>query len=105
MSKPPHIVNVRFRVAFTKAELVEAFAQDAPGIANLPGLRWKIWTFNESNREFASVYLFDDAESATHFAVGPIIAALHQETHLSEIRVGVYEVLESLSRVTRAPLA
>lgn len=104
MASPPHVVNIRFRVAFTKTELVEAFTSDAPEIAKIPSLRWKVWTFHEAHREFMSVYLFDDAASAQGFAKGPIVASLYEDPHLSDVRVDVYEVLESLSRATRAPL-
>lgn len=104
MANPPCVVNVRFRVALTKKELVEAFTPDAADLAKLPSLRWKIWTFDERDREFMSVYLFDDAASAAAFARGPILAALHEDPHLSDVRIGVYEVLEGLSRVTRAPV-
>lgn len=104
MSDPPCIVAVRFRVTFNKQELLEAFAPDAPEIAKLPSLRWKIWTYNTEERAFASVYLFDDMDAASRFARGPVIAALHEDQHLSDVRVEVYEVLESLSRLTRAPL-
>lgn len=105
MSAIPHVVNIRFRVAFTKDELVRAFEPDAADIAKLPSLRWKMWTFNTREREFMSVYLFDDAASAQAFARGPIVAALHEDAHLSDVRVDMYEVLEGLSRTTRAPLA
>lgn len=104
MSKPPCIVAVRFRVAFHKAELVEAFTPDAPEIAKLPSLRWKIWSFDEGDRAFASVYLFDDMDSARAFVRGPVVAGLHEDPHLSDVRVETYEVLEGLSRATRAPL-
>lgn len=104
MPNPPCIVSVRFRVTFTKHEISDAFAADAPEIAKLPSLRWKIWSYNSDDRAFASVYLFEDMEAAWHFARGPVIAALQEDQHLSDLRVEVYEVLEHLSRVTRAPL-
>ena len=104
MDKPPCILTVRFRVTFNKQEIIEAFAPDAPEIAKLPSLRWKIWSYNAEERAFASVYLFDDMDAATRFARGPVIAALHEDGHLSDVRVEIHEVLEGLSRVTRAPL-
>lgn len=103
-TSPPAIVNVRFRVSFTRAELTEAFLQDAPAIAKLPALRWKIWAFDDGKREFASVYLFDDSESAKHFVDGEVISGLHSDPNLSEIRVEVHEIIERLTHVTRGPV-
>lgn len=104
MPSAPHVVNIRFRVALTKAELVAAFTPDAPEIAKLASLRWKLWTFNENDRAFMSVYLFDDGAAAQAFVRGPVVAGLYEDPHLSDVRVDAYEVLESLSRATRARL-
>lgn len=103
-SSAPAVVRVRFRVPFTRDELVEAFTPDALEIAKLPDLKWKIWTFDDANREFASVYLFDDRQSADAFVEGDIIAGLHKDPNLNDVRVEVHDVLPSLSRATRAPI-
>lgn len=100
----PALLNVRFRVAMTRPELVEAFMQDAPALAKLPDLRWKIWAFDDARREFASVYLFDDLAAARAFAAGDVIRGLQDDPNLADVRVEVHEVLEGLSAVTRAPL-
>lgn len=99
----PTIVNVRFRVTMTREELIEAFAADAPAIAELPGLRWKIWAFDDATREFASVYLFADRAAASDFVGGDVVRSLRADSQLSELRIEVHEVLESLGRMTRAP--
>lgn len=103
-SPAPAVVRVRFRVPFTRDELVEAFTPDALEIAKLPNLKWKIWTFDDADREFASVYLFDDRASADTFVKGDIIAGLYKDPNLSDVRVAVHDVLPSLSRATRAPI-
>ncbi|HVL47108.1 MAG TPA: YdhR family protein [Candidatus Thermoplasmatota archaeon] len=101
----PTIVTVRFRVTFSRRELEESFMPDAPAIAELPGMRWKIWAFEESIREFQSVYLFENPASADRFARGDIIEGLRKDPNLSDVQVSTHAVLESLSRVTRAPVA
>lgn len=101
----PSIVTIRFRVPFTRAaEIEEAFAADAPSIAALPALRWKMWTFDETRREFQSVYLFESRGDAERFTKGPVVESLHEDPNLSEIEVRVHDVLSSLSRATRAPI-
>jgi hypothetical protein len=99
------IVTVQFRVALTRGEVEKAFLPDAPRVAALPGLVWKVWSLDEETRSFAGVYLFGDHEAAQAFIAGPVVAALRREPHFSEVRAQAYGVLEGLSRITRAPIA
>ncbi len=81
-----------------------AFLAAAEKIADLPGLIWKLWGFDDSEHVAESVYLFDSAEHARAWGEGPMRAALSSHPGISDIEVRYYDVDEELSAVTRAPL-
>jgi hypothetical protein len=57
------VLQINFKFNVSPTELAEAFAPLAEPIAEVPGLRWKIWSLDEATSEFAGIYLFDDTES------------------------------------------
>ena len=98
------ILEINFRFSVSPAELLEGFAGLVEPIANLPGLRWKIWSLNEAEREFGGIYLFDEQASADAYLAGPIVAQLGQHPALSDITAKQFDVLEEPSAVTRGPV-
>jgi hypothetical protein len=50
------------------------------------------------------IYLFDDASSAQAYLQGPIAAGLGQHPAVSDISVRQFEVLDSLTAITRGPV-
>jgi hypothetical protein len=95
-------INLKFSVS--PAELAEAFAPLAEPIAQVPGLRWKIWSLNEATSEFAGIYLFDDAASVKAYLEGPIIAQVSAHPALSDISAKQFGVVEEFSLISRAPI-
>src|SRR5947199_5429533 len=83
----------------------ENLLQAAPSIAGLPGLVWKIWTYNDAERAAGGVYLFDSEEHARAWGDGTVQAILNEEPGVSNVSVSFYDVDEQLSAITRAPLA
>ena len=98
------ILQINFKFSISPAELMEGFADLVEAIANVPGLRWKVWSMNEAEREFGGIYLFDDEASANAYLSGPIVAQLGQHPALSEITAKQFDVLEEPSAVTRGPI-
>lgn len=98
------ILQINFKFSVTPTELAEAFAPLAGDIAKVDGLRWKVWSLNEVEREFAGIYLFDDEASANAYLGGSIIAQLGQHPALSDITAKQFDVLDGPSAVTRAPV-
>jgi hypothetical protein len=98
------ILQINFKFSISPAELAEGFAPLAEPIAQVPGLRWKIWSLNESQSEFAGIYLFDDTASAQAFLEGPIIAGVSEHPALSDIRAKQFDVLDEFSAITRGPV-
>jgi hypothetical protein len=98
------ILQINFKFNISPAELMEGFAPLVEAIANVPGLRWKIWSLNEAAREFGGIYLFDDEAAANAYLAGPIVAQLGQHPALSEVTAKQFEVLEGPSAMTRGPV-
>ena len=76
----------------------------ASQIAQVPGLRWKIWLLNEAESRGGGIYLFDDEEAARAYLEGPIVAAMKSLPVLSELSVKSFSVLEEPTAVTRGPI-
>ena len=84
------------RVAYEQENL--AYAQP---IADLPGLRWKVWIINEAQSEAGGIYLFDDNAAVQAFVDGPIIAEMKGDPTLS---IKPFDVIAELTTITRGPV-
>ena len=71
---PQTLLQVNMRFDIPRAELEAAWLQAAQPIAETPGLRWKVWLMNETDREAGGIYLFDSEEAAQGYLDGPIVA-------------------------------
>jgi hypothetical protein len=98
------ILQINFKFNVSPAELAEAFAPLAEPIAGVAGLRWKIWSLNGDESEFAGIYLFDDSESAQAYLEGPIIAEVSKHPALSDISAKQFDVIDEFSAITRGPV-
>jgi hypothetical protein len=94
--------QLQFSVA--RAEFEKGFDAVAAQIAQVPGLRWKIWLLNEAESRGGGIHLFDDEESARAYLEGPIIAAMKSLPILSELSVISSCVLEEPTVLTRGPI-
>lgn len=75
----------------------------AEGIAQEPGLLWKIWTESADEKRAGGVYLFRSRAAAEAYHARH--AARLAKAGITGIEATYREVNEALSRVTRAPLA
>ena len=98
------ILQINFKFNISPAELAEGFAPLAEPIAQVPGLRWKIWSLSGAESEFAGIYLFDDAESAQAYLEGPIIAQVSKHPALSDIVAKQFDVIDGFTAITRGPV-
>jgi hypothetical protein len=98
------ILEINFKFSVSPTELMEGFGPLTEAIANVPGLRWKVWSLNEAERAFGGIYLFDDEASANAYLAGPIVAQLGEHPALSDITAKQFDVLEEPSAVTRGPI-
>ena len=95
----PHLLQINYRFSVSRAEFESGFDAIASEIAQVPGLRWKIWLLDEAESRGGGIYLFDDEESVRAYLEGPIVAALK-----SELSVKSFSVLEEPTAVTRGPI-
>jgi len=84
-----------------RADAMAAFEQAAPVFAAINGLTWKVWLENKDGT-ISGLYYFKDGadleaykETDMYKQVPPIFEVISSET---------YDILEELSKVTRAPL-
>ena len=98
------VLQINFKFNVSPAELGEAFAPLVEPIANVPGLRWKIWSLDEATSEFAGIYLFDDPDSVQAYLEGPIIAGVSKHPALSDFSIKQFGVIDEFSAITRGPV-
>ena len=98
------ILQINFKFAGSRAEYLEMFRDLAPQIAATPGLRWKVWPWNDEEQMGGGFYIFEDAASVQAYLGGPIAAGLGQIPEVSDISVRQFEVLDSLTAITRGPI-
>jgi hypothetical protein len=103
MNMSKTVLQINFKFSVSPAELAEGFGPLAEPIAQVPGLRWKIWSLNEAASEFAGIYLFDNADSAQAYLEGPIIAQVSKHPAISDISAKQFGVLDEFSAITRGP--
>lgn len=84
------------------AEMAEALNGLAQSIAGEPGLIWKIWIENAETGEAGGIYLFTDEQSARSYMAKH--EARLREFGIADIRAKIFDVNESLSKLTKAEL-
>ena len=102
MTKKILQINVRFNVS--AEELAQEFEAAAVPIAEVPGLKWKIFGMDEERGEAAGIYLFEDDASCKAYLEGPIIARMKTLEAFSEITMKYFDVVEGATAITRGPV-
>lgn len=100
----PKILQVNMKFKIPRADLEAAWLPAAQMIGDVPGLLWKVWLMNEAEQATGGIYLFESEAAAQAYLAGPIVASLKSSPAVSDISAKLYDVLESHSAVTRAPL-
>jgi len=98
------ILQLNLNFSISRAELEAAWLEVAQPIADVPGLRWKVWLMNEAEQEAGGIYLFENEAAAQSYLAGPIVAALKSSPAVSNISAKLFDILESHSAITRGPM-
>jgi hypothetical protein len=98
------LLQVNMNFSISTAELGAAWLDAAQPIADTPGLLWKVWLMNESEREAGGIYLFESEGAAQSYLDGPIVGALKTSPAVSNISAKLFDVLESHTAMTRGPV-
>ena len=98
------ILQVNFKFAVSRQEYEQVVSGLAEAFAAVPGCSWKIWLINESQHEAGGIYLFDNDAAVDAMLNSDLIAGVLANPALSDFSVKRFDVLASVSAVTRAPL-
>ena len=98
------ILQINFKFNVPRAEYEDAVSPLASEVANVPGLRWKVWLMNETENEAGGIYLFDNETSVTAYLEGQIVAQVVEHPALSDFSVKQFDVIESVTTITRGPV-
>jgi len=84
-------------------DLTERASDLASRLNKTPGILWKIWIENSRTGECGGVYIFTDESSANDFLKEHLPRL--DSMGIKDVRTKVLDVNQSLSRITRAPIA
>ena len=97
-------LQVNFKYNVPIEPLMEGTLKSADEIAAKPGLRWKIWIYNDETKEAGGLYLFEDDASADAY-IEWLTAALERNPVASDITVRKFDINEAATAITRGPVA
>ncbi len=98
------ILQITYTFDGTREEFEHDLDPVAAAIAAVPGLRWKIWLFDEATSRGGGTYLFDDEAAVQAFLAGPIVAVLRTRPEFRDVSVQSYSIVERPTAVTRGPV-
>jgi len=95
------ILEARFKTSMSRKEYEES--QKPHMYAEMPGLRWKIYAFNDEKSMATGIYLFDDVQAMnSHMAY--LRERADKSDHVSDLEFMVWDVQEALSKIARSPI-
>lgn len=95
------ILQINYKLNGPRVKYEKENLPYAQPIADIPGLRWKVWIINEAQSEAGGIYLFDNDAAVQAFMNGPIIAEMKGDPTLS---IKVFGVIAELTAITRGPV-
>jgi hypothetical protein len=98
------ILQLNFKFSVSGPEYEEAVSPLADQIADVDGLRWKIWIIKEAEGEAGGLHLFEDEVSVNAYLEGPIAAQVTSHPALSDFSVKQFDVMEDQTIATRGPV-
>jgi hypothetical protein len=96
-------INMNYDIPFKHLSDASLAREAAQQIANVKGLKWKVWIHNAEEKSLGGIYLFEDEASVKAFldSEGEKMAS---SSALSNFSAKVFDVLPDHSKVTRAPI-
>ena len=95
------ILQINYKLNGPRAKYEKENLPYAQPIADVPGLRWKVWIINEAKSEAGGIYLFDNDAAVQAFLDGPIVAEIKSDPTLS---IKAFDVIADLTTITRGPV-
>jgi len=98
------VLHLRFKLRVQPDALLAHCREAASQIASVEGLIWKIWIKQDYEFEMGGIYLFASRETAESYLNHPVIQAVRNNPAVVHTQYQLWEVDNSLSALTRAPL-
>ena len=98
------ILQINYRLNSPPADFLCGAEPVADSLANVPGLRWKIWLKNDAEKDGGGIYLFENEAALNDFVSGPIVEKLRAHPAIAEVSLKRFDVPLALSAKTRAPV-
>ena len=98
------ILQINFKLNVSPTEYQKICESVAQAVADVPGLRWKLWLLNEEQKEAGGIYLFQDEQALNNYLSGPIVAQVKSHPGLQDISAKRFDVMEEMTAVTHGPI-
>ena len=98
------VLHLRFKLRVSPTVVLAKCREAATVIASVEGLIWKIWLFKEEELEMGGMYLFANRETAEAYLNHPVVQAVCRHPAVVSTQSQLWDVENSLSALTRAPL-
>jgi hypothetical protein len=98
------ILQINFKLNVPADEYHRICESVAQAIADVPGLRWKVWLLNEREKEAGGIYLFQDEQALNNYLSGPIVAQIKSHPALQDLSAKRFDVMEEVTAMTRGPI-
>jgi len=95
-------INFGLNVSTSEYETLASGVADA--FAHVPGLRWKLWILNESQREAGGIYLFDDERALNAFLASDLAKIVATHPAFRDVTLKPSAVMPAQTAVTRGPV-
>jgi len=96
------VLQINYKLSGPRAAYEKDNLPYAQPIADVPGLRWKVWIIDEARGEAGGIYLFDNDAAVKAFVNGPIVAEIKGDPTLS---IKAFDVMPEHTRITRGPVS
>jgi hypothetical protein len=104
MNMSGRILNVIFKFNVSGDDYVEAVSPLAEDVSQVAGLQWKIWIFNEEEREAGGIHLFEDEDACNAYLGSPLVATITGHPALSDFSAKQFDVMDEQTATTRGPV-
>jgi hypothetical protein len=98
------ILQISFKFNTSTAEFRQQMLDNAPRLAAIKGLKWKIWSMNEADQEASGYYLFENEAAIDNYLNRVFFVGMGNNPTISNIVVKKLEILEEPTLITNGPV-
>ncbi|MBW4550772.1 MAG: YdhR family protein [Aphanocapsa sp. GSE-SYN-MK-11-07L] len=98
------ILQINFKYTTSTSDFKKQMLDVAPHLASVKGLKWKIWSIDETNQEASGYYLFENETTLNAYLKNVFFVGMENNTTVNNIVVKKFEILEEPTAMTRGPI-